>query len=80
MVFLGRAVKPVPTPDLGAVMSQTQTLIGAKRVRKYFGKITEQAEMPNLIEVQKESHAQFLQMQKRSLSLLWCSLLGQFLP
>ena len=45
-------------------MSQTQTLIGAKRVRKYFGKIAEQAEMPNLIEVQKESYAQFLQMQK----------------
>ena len=45
-------------------MSQTQTLIGAKRIRKYFGKITEQAEMPNLIEVQKESYAQFLQMQK----------------
>ncbi|NNF77628.1 MAG: DNA-directed RNA polymerase subunit beta, partial [Rhizobiales bacterium] len=45
-------------------MSQTQTLIGAKRVRKYFGKIAEQAEMPNLIEVQKESYAQFLQMEK----------------
>ncbi|MCP5084572.1 MAG: DNA-directed RNA polymerase subunit beta [Alphaproteobacteria bacterium] len=45
-------------------MSQTQTLIGAKRVRKYFGKIAEQAEMPNLIEVQKESYAQFLQMKK----------------
>jgi DNA-directed RNA polymerase subunit beta len=40
----------------------TQTLTGAKRVRKYFGKIAEQAKMPNLIEVQKESYAQFLQM------------------
>ncbi len=45
-------------------MSQTQTLIGAKRIRKYFGRITEQAEMPNLIEVQKESYARFLQVPK----------------
>jgi DNA-directed RNA polymerase subunit beta len=37
-----------------------QTFIGRKRVRKFFGKIHEVAEMPNLIEVQKASYDQFL--------------------
>jgi DNA-directed RNA polymerase subunit beta len=46
-------------------MSQTsQTFIGRKRIRKFFGHIAEVAEMPNLIEVQKESYDQFLQMQE----------------
>ena len=36
------------------------TLAGRKRVRKFFGKIKEVAEMPNLIEVQKASYDQFL--------------------
>ncbi|HEY8383246.1 MAG TPA: DNA-directed RNA polymerase subunit beta [Microvirga sp.] len=36
------------------------TLIGRKRIRKFFGKIQEVAEMPNLIEVQKASYDQFL--------------------
>ncbi|HEY0292689.1 MAG TPA: DNA-directed RNA polymerase subunit beta, partial [Hansschlegelia sp.] len=40
-------------------MTQTQTIIGRKRVRKFFGKIREVAEMPNLIEVQKASYDQF---------------------
>jgi DNA-directed RNA polymerase subunit beta len=40
----------------------SQTFIGRKRVRKFFGHIAEVAEMPNLIEVQKESYDQFLQM------------------
>ncbi len=35
-------------------------LIGRKRIRKFFGKIREVAEMPNLIEVQKASYDQFL--------------------
>ncbi|MGQ4272683.1 DNA-directed RNA polymerase subunit beta [Terrihabitans sp. B22-R8] len=39
-----------------------QTFTGRKRVRKSFGKITEVAEMPNLIEVQKASYDQFLQI------------------
>ncbi len=39
-----------------------QTLTGRKRVRKFFGKIHEIAEMPNLIEVQKASYDQFLQI------------------
>ena len=37
-----------------------QTFTGRKRVRKFFGKIKEVAEMPNLIEVQKASYDQFL--------------------
>src|SRR3569833_2543362 len=37
---------------------------GRKRLRKYFGKIAEVAEMPNLIEVQKTSYDQFLQVAK----------------
>jgi DNA-directed RNA polymerase, beta subunit len=37
---------------------------GRKRLRKYFGKMAEVAEMPNLIEVQKTSYDQFLQVDK----------------
>jgi len=36
------------------------TLLGRRRIRKFFGKIREVAEMPNLIEVQKASYDQFL--------------------
>ncbi len=36
------------------------SFIGRKRVRKHFGRIGEAAEMPNLIEVQKQSYDQFL--------------------
>src|SRR5947209_20612403 len=43
-----------------------QTFIGRKRVRKFFGKIQEVAEMPNLIEVQKASYDQFLQINEPS--------------
>src|SRR3546814_4696714 len=38
------------------------SLIARKRIRKNFGKIAEVAEMPNLIEVQKTSYDQFLQL------------------
>ena len=41
-------------------MAQTHVFNGRKRVRKFFGHITEVAEMPNLIEVQKQSYDQFL--------------------
>ena len=37
-----------------------QTYIGQKRLRKYYGKIREVLEMPNLIEVQKSSYDLFL--------------------
>src|SRR5215213_7249712 len=42
------------------VETMAQTLIGRKRIRRFFGKIKEVAEMPNLIEVQKASYDQFL--------------------
>src|ERR1043165_7298895 len=41
-----------------------QTFTGRKRVRKFFGKIPEVAEMPNLIEVQKASYDQFLMVEE----------------
>ena len=40
-----------------------QTFNGRRRVRKFFGSIREVAEMPNLIEVQKASYDQFLQIE-----------------
>jgi DNA-directed RNA polymerase subunit beta len=41
-----------------------QSFIGRKRVRKRFGHIAEVAEMPNLIEVQKQSYDQFLMVEE----------------
>ena len=41
---------------------QSGTLLNRRRVRRTFGTITEVAEMPNLIEVQRHSYEQFLQM------------------
>jgi len=48
--------------DQGTMMAQTLSFNGRKRVRKFFGRIPEVAEMPNLIEVQKASYDQFLMM------------------
>jgi DNA-directed RNA polymerase subunit beta len=42
----------------------TLSFTGRKRLRKYFGKMVEVAQMPNLIEVQKTSYDQFLQVVK----------------
>jgi DNA-directed RNA polymerase subunit beta len=42
----------------------TLSFTGRKRLRKYFGSLVEVAEMPNLIEVQKTSYDQFLQVDK----------------
>ncbi|HBM90182.1 MAG TPA: hypothetical protein DD437_16660, partial [Rhodobiaceae bacterium] len=44
----------------------TQSFTGRKRVRKSFGRIPQVAEMPNLIEVQKYSYDQFLQVDRQS--------------
>ncbi|MEZ5839047.1 MAG: DNA-directed RNA polymerase subunit beta [Hyphomicrobiales bacterium] len=41
-----------------------QTFNGRKRIRKFFGNIQEIAAMPNLIEVQKASYDQYLQMEE----------------
>src|SRR6056297_939135 len=38
-----------------------QSFLGQKRLRKYYGKIREVLEMPNLIEVQKASYELFLE-------------------
>src|SRR6187397_128149 len=64
MAALRRAVR-APTTTVRRRrdhMATAQTFIGRKRVRKFFGKIQEVAEMPNLIEVQKASYDQFLQI------------------
>ncbi|VAW14445.1 DNA-directed RNA polymerase beta subunit, partial [hydrothermal vent metagenome] len=41
-----------------------QSFTGRKRVRKVFGKIREVAKMPNLIEVQRASYHQYLQVEE----------------
>jgi DNA-directed RNA polymerase subunit beta len=41
-----------------------QTSAGRRRIRKFFGKAREAAEMPNLIEVQKASYDQFLMVKE----------------
>src|SRR5205814_1897955 len=45
-------------------MTEAHTVTTRKRIRKFFGKIAEVAVMPNLIEVQKESYDQFLQVKE----------------
>jgi len=44
----------------GETTDMAQTYLGQKRLRKYYGKIGEVLEMPNLIEVQKSSYDLFL--------------------
>ena len=46
------AIKTAPAPETRPTAS--------KRIRKIFGNIHEVSEMPNLIEVQRESYEQFL--------------------
>ena len=41
---------------------QLSTFLNRRRIRRTFGKINEVAQMPNLIEVQRNSYEQFLQM------------------
>ena len=41
---------------------QTSTLLNRRRIRRSFGKISEAVKMPNLIEVQRLSYDQYLQM------------------
>ena len=40
----------------------SKSFTGRKKIRKSFGRIPEVAEMPNLIEVQRRSYDEFLQM------------------
>src|SRR4249919_2653009 len=56
--------RPGPDGSTKREHEMAQTFTGRKRLRKFFGKIQEIAEMPNLIEVQKHSYDQFLQVDK----------------
>src|SRR5580704_13583779 len=56
----GRPRRPSGAGGGSKEATMAQTFTGRKRVRKFFGKIEEVAEMPNLIEVQKASYDQFL--------------------
>ena len=48
--------------------TQATSFTGRKRIRKTFGRIREVVEMPNLIEVQRESYEQFLRSQPNYVS------------
>jgi DNA-directed RNA polymerase subunit beta len=48
----------------GSMMAEKLSFNGRRRLRKFFGKIPEVAEMPNLIEVQKSSYDQFLMVKE----------------
>ena len=50
----------VPANERKVTSSMAQSYVGQKRIRRYFGKIREVLEMPNLIEVQKSSYDLFL--------------------
>jgi DNA-directed RNA polymerase subunit beta len=64
MMAAFRRVVPAVATDRREKDTMAQTFTGRKRVRKFFGKIQEVAEMPNLIEVQKASYDQFLLVQE----------------
>jgi DNA-directed RNA polymerase subunit beta len=55
--LLAKTEKPKAMPVANSIESFT----GRKRVRRNFGRIEEVAQMPNLIEVQRDSYEQFLQ-------------------
>ena len=55
MVKTGLAASTSLTPA-------AQTFTGRRRIRRFFGRMQDAAEMPNLIEVQKASYDQFLMM------------------
>jgi DNA-directed RNA polymerase subunit beta len=55
-----------------------QTHLGQKRIRKYFGKINEVLEMPNLIEVQKSSYDLFLKSGDQPVPMDGEGLMGVF--
>ena len=48
-----------------------QSYLGQKRLRKYYGKIREVLDMPNLIEVQKSSYDLFLRSGERKFPTGW---------
>jgi DNA-directed RNA polymerase subunit beta len=66
----------------GAAISSMRVLGGVNRLRRSFGKISEVAELPNLIEVQKASYDAFLQFgatpEQRKTGGLWEALTSVF--
>src|SRR6185503_11765073 len=62
--FRASGVSGEPSRTTIWVVSPQQTTNGHKRLRKMFGRIHEVAEMPNLIEVQKQSYDQFLMVEE----------------
>jgi DNA-directed RNA polymerase subunit beta len=58
-----KIAKHVPIQRHATPANSVESFTGRKRVRRSFGrKIREVAQMPNLIEVQRDSYEQFLQM------------------
>ena len=55
-----------------------QSFLGQKRIRKYYGKISEALAMPNLIEVQKSSYDLFLRSGDSAIPLDGEGLMGVF--
>ncbi len=53
--------KKSPVNEALSQMNSVDSFTGRKRVRKFYGHIPQVAEMPNLIEVQSQSYASFLQ-------------------
>ncbi|HIF24864.1 MAG TPA: DNA-directed RNA polymerase subunit beta [Micavibrio sp.] len=58
---MSAAKKDSATDQKIRTANDVDSFTGRKRVRRSFGKIREVAEMPNLIEVQRQSYEQFLQ-------------------
>ncbi len=54
--------KKIDNPRILPPANSIESFTGRKRVRRNFGRIREVAQMPNLIEVQRNSYEQFLQM------------------
>ena len=57
-----KIAKQAPIQRHAAPANSVDSFTGRKRVRRSFGRIEEVAQMPNLIEVQRNSYEQFLQM------------------
>jgi DNA-directed RNA polymerase subunit beta len=57
-----KIAKHVPIQRHATPANSVESFTGRKRIRRSFGRIEEVAQMPNLIEVQRNSYEQFLQM------------------
>ncbi|MGB4107389.1 MAG: DNA-directed RNA polymerase subunit beta [Alphaproteobacteria bacterium] len=57
-----KIAKHTPIQRHSAPANNVESFTGRKRIRRSFGRIEEVAQMPNLIEVQRNSYEQFLQM------------------